>query len=282
MWANFHTHSHYCDGVGELREYAEKAIAEKIVSLGFSSHAPVPFPCAWCMNAEVQSAYLNNITSLKAEFPQLQLYKGMEVDFIPGVVSPKDFRPLLDYTIGSIHFVERFANGVPWEIDGTLQTFVKGLKAIFNNNVRDAITRYFELTRQMIGECLPEVVGHMDKIKIHNTTGKIFEESDPWYRYEVMKTLDMIAQAKIIVEVNTRGLYQKKSPTTYPSPWILEKILQRNIPVTISSDAHHPKDLINQFTQTTAQLLAIGFRKISILKDGIWQPVPLTPHGITY
>jgi histidinol-phosphatase (PHP family) len=281
MWANFHTHSHYCDGVGDLKEYAEKANSEKVLSLGFSSHAPLPFPCNWSMKSEMQTAYINNIESLKADYPLLHLYKGMEVDFIPGVVSPKDVKSLLDYTIGSIHFVERFADGRYWEVDGTHLVFMDGLKSIFNNNIRDAVTRYFELTRQMVSESLPDVVGHLDKIKIQNSVGKVFEEADPWYRYEVVRTLDLIAQTKVVIEVNTRGLYQKKSPTTYPSPWILEKILQRKIPVTISSDAHHPKDLINQFSQTTAQLLAIGFREISILKDGSWQSVPLTPHGIT-
>lgn len=43
------------------------------------------------------------------------------------------------------------------------------------------------------------------------------------------------------------------------------------IPITISSDAHHPEDLINQFPETAKLLTEIGFKKIGILLDGKWQ-----------
>jgi len=281
MWANFHMHSLYCDGAGEMTEYVEKAIAEGMPSLGFSSHAPVPFDCAWCMKKENLTAYLKDIESLKVNYPSVQLYKGMEVDYIPGVVSPADVKPQLDYTVGSIHFVDRFPDGRPWEIDGHHAGFLEGLKIIFNNDIRQVISRYYELTRDMVRTSSPDIVGHLDKIKIQNRDEKFFKETDPWYVAEIEKTLAVIADAGAIVEVNTRGLYQKKSTTPYPSPWILKKIHERNIPVTLSSDAHRPDDIINQFEQTAALLIAIGFRKISILKDGLWKPVTFTAHGIT-
>jgi histidinol-phosphatase (PHP family) len=280
MWTNFHTHSRYCDGIGEMAEYVAQAAAKGVVSLGFSSHAPVPFDCAWCMKKEDLQPYLDNIESLKAGQPPVQLYKGMEVDYIPGVLSPRDLRPLLDYTVGSVHFIDRFPDGKPWEIDGSHQVFLAGLEAIFYNDIQAAVSRYFELTREMISTAPPDILGHLDKIKIQNAEDKFFHETDKWYRHEVIRTLDAVAGTEVIIEVNTRGLYQKKSATTYPSPWILEEILQRSIPVTVSSDAHHPKDLVNQFEQTAALLVAIGFRKISILRDGSWQPVTLTPDGI--
>jgi histidinol-phosphatase (PHP family) len=282
MWSNFHSHSRYCDGTGELSEYLTEAVANGVTSLGFSSHAPVPFDCTWCMKKENVKPYLDNIERLKAAQPSLQVYKGMEVDYIPGTVSPSDFRPLLDYTIGSIHFIDRFPDGKPWEIDGAHSVFLSGLESIFGSDIRAAVTRYFELTREMISNAAPDVIGHLDKIKVQNPANKFFDEADQWYRQEVIKTLDALAGREMIVEVNTRGLYQKKSATPYPSPWILEEILRRNIAITLSSDAHHAKDLLNQFEQTATLLVAIGFRKISILRDGSWQPVTLTPDGIVY
>lgn len=280
MWANFHTHSHYCDGVGKLSEYADAAQQKGMSSLGFSSHAPVSFPCTWCMKRENLEAYLKNINSLKPLYPALQLYKGMEVDYIPGIVSPLDFKKVLDYSIGSIHFVDQFPDGKHWEIDGAHSVFLNGLENIFNNNIRHAITRYFELTREMVESSNPDVIGHLDKIKIQNSKEKFFKESDFWYKAEIIRTLDAIQKAGSIVEVNTRGLYQKKSETPYPSPWILEIINQRNIPVTLNSDAHRPQDIASQFEETASLLLAIGFKKISILRDGSWKPATLTPHGI--
>ncbi|MBL7858593.1 MAG: histidinol-phosphatase [Cyclobacteriaceae bacterium] len=280
MWANYHTHSSFCDGKGEPANHVQRAQENKMVSLGFSSHAPLPFACNWCMKNENLHRYLQLIENLRHNTCNITLHKGLEIDYIPDVISPLDYKDQLDYTIGSIHFVDSFPDGKRWEIDGPHASFLDGFETIFNNSIEDTIARYFELTREMIVKACPDIVGHLDKIKIQNIDGKLFSEEDAWYRDEVYQTLEAIRQSGAIIEVNTRGLYHKKISTTYPSPWILERIHQKNIPITISSDAHHPDDLINQFEQTAEQLMAIGFTKISILKEGKWQPVDFTTHGI--
>ena len=131
----------------------------------------------------------------------------------------------------------------------------------------------------MVIQSTPDIVGHLDKIKIQNHHPGLFHESDAWYHEEIVETLNVIADAKCILEVNTRGIYQKKSATTYPSPWVLEMARMKDIPITISSDAHHPKDLVNHFFETAGLLHSIGFRKICILRDGLWQTVNLTTDG---
>ncbi len=280
MWANFHSHSRFCDGAGNLSDYADKAVEDKLMSIGFSSHAPVPFACKWCMKEENFAEYLREADKVKQNYPSLQIYKGLEVDYVPGKVSVQDFNDKLDYTVGSIHFTDQFQDGRRWEIDGSPLVFQEGLDKIFSGNIKDAVVRYFELTREMIDKACPSVIGHLDKIKIQNPAGKYFSEADHWYQEQVIKTLDLITQAQVIVEVNTRGLYQKKSTTPYPSPWILELMRSRHIPITLSSDAHRPSDLTNQFEETATLLFTLGFRKISILLDGTWKPVNLTPHGL--
>jgi histidinol-phosphatase (PHP family) len=90
----------------------------------------------------------------------------------------------------------------------------------------------------------------------------------------------LIASKNVIVEVNTRGIYQKKSSTTYPSPWILERMLAKNIPVTISSDAHHSSDIINQFPETAILLTDIGYRSISVLHENKWKAFSFNKNGI--
>lgn len=280
MWSNFHTHSNYCDGKGDLIDYVRKATDLGLISLGFSSHAPVPFSTLWTMKADRFSDYLGSIEKLRRSTHALELYKGLEVDFIPGVTSPNLFKEKLDYTIGSIHFVEKLPNGSGWEIDGTHASFLEGFAKIFNNNIRDTIVRYFELTREMIVNACPTIIGHVDKIKIQNIDNKFFDESDSWYQDEVKKTIDLIYASGAIVEVNTRGVYQKKSSTTYPSPWILEILHQKNIPVTINSDAHHMDDVINYFPETARILKEIGFRTITVLSEGIWKAFSYNDDGI--
>jgi histidinol-phosphatase (PHP family) len=281
MWSNFHTHSSFCDGKGELSEYVQEAKKLKMLSLGFSSHAPVPFPTKWCMKSERLPEYLESVRKLKVLNQDLDIYAGLEVDFIPGITSPNVFKNKLDYTIGSVHFVEVLPDGTGWEIDGTHASFLEGFEKIFHSNVKDTIVRYLELTREMILTACPTIVGHMDKIKIQNVDGKFFDEHDSWYQEEIRKTIDVIDSSGAMVEVNTRGIYQKKSTTTYPSPWILELLHQKNIPVTINSDAHHPSNIVSEFSNTASLLKTIGFKTISILHEGSWKAFSFDEHGIT-
>ncbi|HTE33792.1 MAG TPA: histidinol-phosphatase [Chryseolinea sp.] len=273
-------HSNYCDGKGELRDYVQQALDWRLVSIGCSSHAPVGFSTLWCMKPEKLDAYLQEIDSLNASTPDLQIYKGLEIDFIPGVVSADDFRHRLDYTIGSVHFVDTFPDGRHWEIDGSHTTFMEGVEKIFHGDSRAAITRYYELTRQMINAHCPDIIGHLDKIKIQNIEDKYFKEEDLWYQDQIEQTLEAIARTNAIVEVNTRGLYQGKSTTPYPSPWILERIHQKNIAITLSSDAHHPSDIINRFPDMAKLLLSIGFKTIAVRYNGNWKPFSYNMHGL--
>lgn len=279
MWSNFHTHNAYCDGKGAIQDYVRKAEELNMISLGFSSHAPLPFPSKWCMKPENLDAYLQEVNTLKQN-SRTEIYTSLEIDFIPGAISPNDFRGKLDYTIGSIHFVDQLPDGTRWEIDGTHTFFLEGYEKIFRNNIRDTLIRYYELTREMIATACPTVVGHLDKIKIQNIEDKLFNENDSWYQQEVKRTIDTIAASGAIIEVNTRGIYQKKSATTYPGPRILEYILQKNIPVTLSSDAHHADDLVNQFANTAVLLNQIGFKTLTILHEGRWQSFRYNEQGI--
>lgn len=281
MWANFHMHSHYCDGKGALTEYVKAALELGMPAAGFSSHAPVPFDCLWCMKAERLDDYLREADHLKQVNEGIELYKGLEVDYIPGVISPRDFSSRLDYTIGSVHFIDAFPDGTPWEIDGLHTLFMDGLKQIFNGNIRAVIARYFTLTREMVQTAAPDVIGHLDKIKIQNINHQFYSEDESWYVTEIERTIDAIAEARTIVEVNTRGLYQKKSATPYPSPWILERLYDRRVPITLSSDAHHPSDITNRFAETSSLLSDIGFKHLSILMNNKWQSVPFNSHGIS-
>jgi histidinol-phosphatase (PHP family) len=280
MWFNFHTHSNFCDGKSTLNEHIQKAKELNLKSLGFSSHAPIPFDCKWCMKKEDFENYLQSIETIKRNTKEVELYTGLEVDYIPNLISPSDFSSKLDYTIGSIHFVDAFADGTHWEIDGLHTLFLEGLEKIFKNDFKAAFARYFELTREMVRNSPPTIVGHLDKMKIQNPQNKFFDEKENWYQREVKETIKAIKDSGAIIEVNTRGIYQKKTIDTYPSPWILELIHKENIPITLSSDAHQADDLINQFPATATLLNKIGFKKIHILYQGEWKPFTFNENGI--
>jgi histidinol-phosphatase (PHP family) len=280
MWSNFHTHSNYCDGKSTIATIVSEAEKSGLKAIGLSSHAPLPFPKPWAMNAAKFREYRDEIEYFRSS-SVISIYAGLEVDYIPGKLGPSHFASQLDYTIGSIHFVESFKDNNAWEIDGPTSLFDEGLTNIFNGNVREAVSRYFELTRMMMLNDPPDIVGHLDKIKIHNTIRPYFDEAEAWYEEQIMQTLATIREVGAIVEINTRGVYQKKSATTYPSPWVIHQMLQMNIPVTLSSDAHQADDLTNGFADAAEMLFDIGYRSLHVLSEGIWKPHSFTQHGIT-
>ncbi|MEO1655593.1 MAG: histidinol phosphatase, partial [Bacteroidota bacterium] len=108
----------------------------------------------------------------------------------------------------------------------------------------------------------------------------LFAEEEKWYQKEVIKTLHRIARAGSILEVNTRGIYKKKSSDPYPSPWILAHAKELNIPVVLNSDAHHPSEITQSFAETADLLKDIGFKELMVLVQGHWESRPFNAQGI--
>jgi histidinol-phosphatase (PHP family) len=128
----------------------------------------------------------------------------------------------------------------------------------------------------------PDIVGHLDKIKMHNTVNAYFREDDVWYVDAVEETLDLIASRGSILEVNTRGLYKHTPPLLYPSSWILKRAFQKKIPVMINSDSHHPDEIDSGFTEVSELLADIGYRTLKVLIHGSWQDKPFTSKGLLF
>ena len=283
-WTNYHSHCNFCDGSDEAKVYAEAAAEQGMHAYGFSSHVPMPFFCAWSMKAEKLADYIAEIEKLKLEYKGfVQIYRSLEIDYIPGLIGPETSfikEANLDYTIGSIHFVDSFEDGTHWEIDGTSAIFEDGLQKIFAGDIQNAVTRYYDLTRMMVREECPDVIGHIDKIKMQNPDNKYFSEDAEWYKDEVLRTLDVITGTKAIIEVNTRGLYKKKTTETYPGKWMLTEILKRKIPVMINSDSHHPKEITSEFETAAALLKEVGFETVKSFIDNKWQDFKFDKNGL--
>jgi histidinol-phosphatase (PHP family) len=283
-WTNYHSHTHFCDGKLGPEAYAAEAARQGLWAYGFSSHAPLPYAAPWGMRPESVTSYLSQIARLQADYRgRLELYAGLEVDFVPGKLGPQHpfIRHLeLDYCIGSVHFVDTFPDGVGWEIDGPHEVFLRGLREIFDGDIRRAVGRYYGLTRQMVEQEPPTVVGHLDKIKIQNEGGRLFSETQPWYRDEVMATLQAIAGAGVLLEVNTRGIYKQKTPELYPSRWVLARACELQIPLTLNSDAHHPREITEQFSYAAGVLAEVGYTHLHSLLDNRWQPFRFTVQGL--
>lgn len=260
MLSNYHTHSRFCDGKGELRDYAELALAHGFTALGFSGHAPLPFKNSFSIPDKDYPAYCDGVRALKEEYrSRLDIRLGLEIDYVPGVCD--NFRPLieqggLDYCIGGVHLVthpddtawlrsypEEAAQRI-WFIDGPHhETYDEGLQRVFHGDIRRGVTAFFHQSNAMIESQRPTIVAHFNKIVMHNRD-RYFSEHDKWYLDLVHETIALIREVGCIAEVNTRGIYKKRHNDFYPSRELLQYMNTLGIPVIVSTDAHCPDDLL--------------------------------------
>jgi histidinol-phosphatase (PHP family) len=276
---NFHTHSNYSDGSDSPEAYIIEAIASGMKSLGFSEHAPLPLENNFSVkNADRLRLYVEEVRALKEKYKeQLYIYAAIEADYIPGV--SLDFKLLkddfnLDYIIGSVHLVKNHDDRL-WFIDGPDREIWKnGLDSLFSNDIRAAVTAYYHQVMEMITSQKPEVIGHIDKIMMHNQN-EFFNEEEKWYRDLVSQCLGAAKEHNSIIEINTRGRYKKRYPSFFPGSGIMKEMAKLQIPVTISSDAHMPGEVALLLDDAAEALRAAGYQEVWIFKDRFWKAVSL-------
>lgn len=268
---NLHTHSNFSDGKANAEDVVIEAINQGMEVLGFSDHSPVPFENSFAIKNDEVHNYIATIKSLKEKYQdKIDIYCSMEMDFIPGIV--KDFKKTkeelgLDYMIGSVHLVGNDVEKL-WFIDGSkVETYDEGLNNFYGGDIKKGVKTFFYQYNEMIETEEFDIVGHFDKIKMHNRD-RYFLEEDKWYRDLLMETLTLIKEKSLIVEVNTRGIYKKRSTDFYPSTWILPIMREMNVPVVISSDAHHPSELTLCFKEAEEALKAAGYKETMCFKNG--------------
>jgi len=274
MITNHHTHSLYSDGSSQPEEYIIEAISKGFNILGFSEHSPLPFENKFSFRKENKDEYLSLLQNLKQEYSsRISILTGMEMDFIPGI--SENFSKIkaeykLDYLIGSVHLVRPQNSDELWFTDGPdFETYDQGLNELFGGDIKKAVTAYYYQLNEMIETQHIDILGHLDKIKMHNRD-RFFREDEAWYKSLVSETLELIQDRDIIVEVNTRGIYKKRSETTFPGLDILKQIKDLRIPVMVNSDAHKPHELDLEFNQGFSLLKEAGIEEVVYFKRNGW------------
>lgn len=268
--SGYHTHNTFCDGEASIEEMVEAAIAAGLTEFGISSHAPLPFPCEWTMPPERLPAYVERVRAVAAEYAgRISVRLGLELDYIPApeVVEFQErevlpHRP--DYLIGSVHFLgETYP---PHSFDDSTEDFAHILAAGYGGDIRVMVSEFYRRVRAMVELPYITIVGHLDRIKRFNAGNAFFSAEESWYRDEVETTLDAIAAAGTIVELNTAG-WRTIPGDAYPERAILAGCRDRGIPIILSSDAHAPDQVIWGFERGAALLGEIGIEPLSRLPE---------------
>lgn len=271
--ANYHTHTTFCDGTDSAASIVAEAIRRNFQELGFSAHGAWPLATDWHLPANRYTEYLETIRALaENNAGKIRILCGFEADYIPGITAPdssiyREFDP--DYLIGSVHMLASSKqNGGVWSVDGPVEEVARGLSDVFGNDGKRAVQQYWHTVREMVSSCDCDILGHLDLVRKRNGILHFFDEGDPWYTRELKQTAKVIARSGKIVELNTGGMARKAIDGIYPSETLLSLLFKRNVPVTISSDAHSAADIDFAYEKAMTGAWQAGYREITFLGSG--------------
>jgi histidinol-phosphatase (PHP family) len=276
---NLHQHTLFSDGKDVPVKYTERAVEIGFSAIGFSEHSPLPFSNPFSLQEEEIDNYIQSIDTLRETYQdRLKVYRALEMDFVPGMSEDFEFwrkRCQVDYLIGSVHLVKPEDYDELWFTDGPdYKVYDEGVVDFFQGDIKKAVKAFYHQSNQMILSQHFEIIGHFDKIKMHNRN-RFFSDEDKWYRNLVDETVELIKKKGIIVEINTRGLYKKRADSLFPDGYALQRVKELGIPILISSDAHQPHEINQLFESTEKYLVEKGFGEVMSFDQGVWSSRPL-------
>jgi histidinol-phosphatase (PHP family) len=281
--ANYHTHCEFCDGRASAAEMARAAHAAGYRILGFSSHCPLPFQNDGNMELSRLGEYEAEIRRLGREWSGrgLEVLLGLEIDWIPGLCSPRDevFASAgLDYSIGSVHFVD-LPGSERLVVDHDLAHVEAKLATYEGKDAgRDIYETYYRRLSELIESGGFDILGHFDLVKKNNGAdaggaGRFFDESSPGYLEAAFGTAALLRGRDIVAEVNVGGMSRGKVKEPYPSLAILRELRASGVRITFSADAHAPSHLGSHLDTARELAKAAGYDSVAVLTKGSWTEV---------
>ncbi len=255
MLVDYHNHTAYCNhAIGTMDAFLRAAENLGLEEFGFSEHAPWMMGMTdhpLCPSQEGWEAYCREVerlqTALRAEGSPLRLRFGVELDYSPGMedrISSFLERHDFDYVIGSVHYV----------LSGDHRGGKPTLARV--NNLRHLFELYFEQVESMLRTGLIDVIGHLDLPK---RDGDVPEEG---YLDFVEALLPALRESGVAVEVNTSGR-DKPIREFFPSTPVLRLLIRNQIPITLGSDSHSPRDVGRYIGDAVHLLRDCGLREIA-------------------
>ena len=238
---NLHSHTEFCDGRASMADIACEAYRSGFVTWGISPHSPINCPSGANMKSEDVMAYIEEANKIKKEYDgKMRVLTGMEIDYVSEDFGPhiKYFRILpLDYRIGSVHFV-RTKDGIPVDVDGPADRFMKYLKTEFDGDLCYVAETYFQEELEMLERGGFDIIGHLDKIGDNGSHAWAEIEDQEWYADRVEKVIQKAVEKGVIIEINTKKF--DSGHRFFPSEKWWPLLKKHDARLIISTDAHYP------------------------------------------
>ena len=253
MLIDIHNHTYLCNHAdGTALDYAQKAYDLGCKFYGFSDHAPMKFDEKYRMKFSQMQQYKQMIDEVKTKFSgKMEVLFGYEVDFMSdsNLMDERVLSAKCDFLIGSVHFIDG------WGFDNP--EFIGKYKDMDMDLVYE---KYFEIVENMVKSNKFNIVGHLDLIKVFGF------KSTKDIRQIAKNAINAIQKSKMVVELNTAGL-RKPANEIYPSEILLQMIAERNIDITLCSDAHSIDQVGLNMPQAINLARKFGYTKAAIFKE---------------
>ncbi|MGQ9663005.1 MAG: histidinol-phosphatase HisJ family protein [Kiritimatiellia bacterium] len=264
---DLHIHTAFCKhAIGQPGDYVTAARHIALGEIAFTDHVPSPdgYDPLCRMTLDEFPLYRAAVSAAQqAAAPPLVLF-GIEADyyegceaFLSGWLPSQKF----DVVLGSVHYIG------DWGFDNSAN-----LHRWKNADVTEVWRSYFCLVAKLVRSRLFDVVGHLDLPKKFG-----YRPPDRLVREMALPILDLIADAGMVIEINTGGL-RKPVREIYPAATLLALAREREIPICFGSDAHAPAEVGYAFEAALALARAAGYTTMARLRARRIEIVPL-PAG---
>ncbi len=262
---NYHCHTSF-EGIFDGRSTIDKMISgaesKGFNTIGISNHyiyhpsfahLPAVSPMFFADNQQLISLFQECFTAIDktAAKHKIKVLKGLEVDFFPSAGWRRQFEKAIkilkpDYLIGATHFIrnndESFLCNI-YHLENMPAKISKSEKNTLLHN-------YWQNVRLSIESGYFDFIAHPDYCCQFNLcTG------DEW-RETKLEVVDAFTGTNTACEINTGGIRRIGRP--YPDWWIVKELVNRNIPLLISDDAHLAADIGSGFTEVETKLAEFG------------------------
>lgn len=279
---------------GEFCEHAEgslRAILEAAVQAGYrvfgvAEHMPrveprflYPKEIEWGWTPQTLEEnfdrYAHTVTQLANEFAdRLTVLRGFEIEVVPQdryqeLVQYYRNKYQFDYIVGSVHYLHDAS------IDGySERDFLEMMAQV--GGMEAVAVQYYHKVAEMAQAVRPEVIGHMDLVRLKATRlGVANEVATERVRKAVVEALEAIRAVDARVEVNTSAL-RKGLDQPYPADWIVQLGAQMGVKFCIGDDSHRPQQVGFGLEAARQHLLRNGVREVHFLTREDGQIVPAT------
>jgi histidinol-phosphatase (PHP family) len=265
---DYHIHTTLCNHAeGTMDAYVQKAVDIGLTEICFLDHLTLQQAGkSLSMALNEVPLYFQAAHSIKKRYQgKIKIKVGLELDFQPELTD-------LLYEVSSIFAFDVIASSVHFVggVDIVSHASAWKLKSMAHDDLYEG---YISLLAQMLDHDYFDVVCHLDLIK------KFLKQPTQSFQKEFNKILSVIKDKQLTVEINTSG-YNHPVAAPYPSVDIIKACAEKEIPITLGSDAHRP-DSIGQFYNRTMKIICLaGYNHLSAFENRKSYPVNIS-HNTT-